>query len=72
MGLGLFASYISIALIMPKKLATIVAIMIAGCVYVVCLLKFGALTSDEIVTLPKGKMLLRLFQKLHLVRKEIE
>lgn len=72
MGLGLFASYISIALIMPKKLATIVAIMIAGCVYVVCLLKYGVLTPEEIVALPKGKMLLRVFQRIHLVRKEIE
>ena len=72
MGLGLFVSYIGMALIIPKKLATILAIMIAGCVYVVCLLKFGALTPNEIVALPKGKMLFRVFQRLHLVRKEIE
>ena len=72
MGIGLFVSYIGIGMILPKKLATIVAILIAVCVYVVSLLKFGALTSDEIVTLPKGKLLLKVFQRLHLVRKEIE
>ena len=72
MGIGLFVSYIGISMVLPKKLATIIAILIAACVYVVCLLKFGALTSDEVVALPKGKMLLRVFQRLHLVRKEIE
>ena len=72
MGIGLFVSYIGISMVLPKKIATIIAILIAACVYVVCLLKFGALTSDEVVALPKGKMLLRVFQRLHLVRKEIE
>jgi stage V sporulation protein B len=72
MGTSLFVSYIGISMLLPKKLATIIAIPIAGCVYVVCLLKFGALTPDEIVALPKGKMLLRVFQRMHLVRKEIE
>ena len=72
MGIGLFVSYSGISIVLPKKLATIIAIPIAGCVYVVCLLKFGALTPDEIVALPKGKMLLRVFQRMHLVRKEIE
>ena len=72
MGIGLYVAYISMAMMIPKKLATIFAILIAGCVYVVCLLKFRALTPDEIVALPKGNMLLRLFQRLRLVRKEIE
>ena len=72
MGIGLFVAYITMVLIIPKKFATIFAIMIAGCVYVVCLLKFEALTPDEIIALPKGKMLLRLFQRLRLVRTEIE
>lgn len=72
MGICLFVSYIGISMVLPKKLATIIAILIAGCVYVVCLLKFGALTPDEIVALPKGNMLLRLFQRLRLVRTEIE
>jgi stage V sporulation protein B len=72
MGISLFVSYIGISMLLPKKVATIIAIPIAACVYVVCLLKFGALTPDEIVALPKGEMLLRVFQKMHLVRKEIE
>ena len=72
MGIGLFVSYFGISMVLPKKIATIIAILIAACVYVVCLLKFGALTSDEVVALPKGKILLRVFQRLHLVRKEIE
>ena len=72
MGIGLYVAYISMALILPKKLATVLAITIAGCVYVVCLLKFGALTPNEIVALPKGNMLLRIFQRMRLVRTEIE
>lgn len=48
MGIVLVIVYFVANIIMPKKLATILGIMIAICVYAVCLLKFGALTVDEI------------------------
>lgn len=72
MGLVLMIVYFVAAMVIPKKLATILSIFIAICVYAVCLLKFGALTEDEIVALPKGRTLLRLFQRLRLIREEAE
>ena len=70
MGIALLVVYFATAIIIPKKLATIFAILVAVCVYAVCLIKFGALTADEIIALPKGRTLLRLFQRLHLIREE--
>ena len=70
MGLMLYIVYIGFALVIPKKLATIFAIMIAGVTYAICLLKFKALTPDEIQILPKGTVLLRIFRKLHLIGEE--
>ena len=72
MGVMLLIVYFATAIVIPKKLATIFAILVAIFVYAVCLLKFGALTADEIVALPKGKALLRLFQRLRLIRMESE
>ena len=72
MGVMLLIVYFATAILIPKKLATILAVMIAVCIYAVCLLKFGALTADEIVSLPKGRTLLRLFQRLHLIHAESE
>lgn len=67
MGCAILIVYFATALILPKKLATIVTIAVAVIVYVVSLIKIGALTKDEIIALPKGKMLLKLFQQLHLI-----
>lgn len=72
MGIVLMVVYFTTAIVIPKKLATILGIFIAICVYAVCLLKFGALTADEIVALPKGRTLLRLFQRLRLIPVEAE
>lgn len=72
MGIVLVIVYFATAMVIPKKLATILGIFIAICVYAVCLLKFGALTADEIVALPKGRALLRIFQRLRLIRQEAE
>ncbi len=51
----------------PGRIATIFVILLAVVTYGIALLKIGALSSEEIVMLPKGRTLLRLFQKLHLV-----
>lgn len=58
------------AIIMPDKLSTLFTIVIAVIVYVVSLLKLGALTPDEILAFPKGATLLRLFEKFHLITVE--
>lgn len=70
MGLAAFVVYISTAILLPKKIATVIAIAVAVVVYAVFLLKLGALTREEILALPKGKSLLGLCERLHLVRQE--
>ncbi len=54
----------------PDKIATLITIVIAMMVYAVGLLRLGALTPEEIVNLPKGTTLLRIFKKLHLIKSE--
>jgi len=72
MGVVLLVVYFTTVILIPDKLATIFAILVAVCIYAVCLLKFGALTADEIAALPKGKTLLGVLQRLHLIRTESE
>lgn len=55
MGGMLFVTYSVTAILLQKKIATIFAVLVAICVYGVCLLKFGALTIDEIRALKKGR-----------------
>ena len=68
MGIVIVVLYNLIGFILPDKITTIITIVIAVFVYAVSLLKFGALSSDEILALPKGATLLRIFEKLHLVK----
>lgn len=49
------------------RIATLVALVAAVIVYAVCLLKFGGLTEDEILEMPKGATLITIFRKMHLL-----
>ena len=57
-------------LFIPKTIVTLATLLLAVVLYGVFLIKFGALTSDEIVALPKGAMIYRLLQKAHLLKEE--
>ncbi len=70
MGVVTFGAYLLMGLALPKAAATILALLVAVLVYGVCLLKFGALTSDEIVSLPKGATIYKMLVKLHLLDEE--
>lgn len=70
MGVVTFIVNFLIGLIAPKPLTTLIALLIAVVTYGVALLKFGALTSDEIVALPKGAKIFKLLQKFHLIAEE--
>lgn len=59
-----------LCMVIPEKLAIILALMLAVAIYGIGLLKLGALTPDEIVTLPKGRTILALCHKLHLIKEE--
>jgi len=70
MGIVVIMVWYCLVLLMPDKLATIVTIMIAGGAYGLLLLKFGALTTKEILALPKGALIYKLLRKIHLVNEE--
>lgn len=57
-------------LFLGKKIATVLAIVVAIATYGISLLKLGGLTEDEVLALPKGTLLLRIFTKLHLMKRE--
>lgn len=55
---------------LPYKVTTLLVLCIAVAVYGVSLIKFGALTAQEIQMLPKGNQILHLLRKLHLLGEE--
>lgn len=67
MGVITFAINLIVGAFAPKPVATIIAVLIAMATYGISLLKLGALTPNEILALPKGKKLLGILQKFHLV-----
>lgn len=70
MGVITFTTYFLIKIALPNAMATILALAFAVLVYGICLLKFGALTADEVVALPKGASIYKLLVKLHLMEEE--
>ncbi|MBQ8558878.1 MAG: polysaccharide biosynthesis protein [Tyzzerella sp.] len=70
MGVITFAAYFLMKIALPKAVSTILALAVAVLVYGICLLKFGALTADEIVALPKGASIYKLLVKFHLMEEE--
>ena len=67
MGITTFLSNLLIGLVAPKTLTTLFALVIAVISYGIALLKLGALSSDEIVALPKGAQIYRILQKARLI-----
>ena len=68
MGIATYGSYRLLAIAAPKPVATILSIVVAVAVYGVSLIKLGALSKEEVLILPKGATLYRLFVKLHLMK----
>lgn len=68
MAVAAFGSFQLVYLICKVNvIALTIAIVIAVVVYFVLVIKTGAMSRDEILGLPKGRLLLRIFQRLHLV-----
>lgn len=70
MGLAIVVIWNAFTLFLPDKLATVFTVVVAIAVYGISLLKMGALSAGEIAALPKGANLVRLLDKLHLIREE--
>ncbi|BBF42282.1 stage V sporulation protein B [Lachnospiraceae bacterium KM106-2] len=68
MGVGAMITYNGVYfLIRRNSLATIVAILIAVVIYFVAVIALKGVTREELYALPKGKMIVRLANKLHLI-----
>lgn len=68
MGVIVFLIYHFILLILKSNaIATLIAVILGGLSYLCLLLAFKGLTEDEIRRFPKGYLIIKLAQKLHLL-----
>ena len=72
MGIITFAVYTLLDIFAGGTLATVIALLVAVLVYAAALLLLGGLTEEEILSMPKGAALARIFDKLHLLQAEKE
>lgn len=68
MGVVALILQLVLQVLIPEKVATVITLCVAVAVYGIALLMLGGLTEDEILAMPKGATLVRLFKKLHLLR----
>ena len=47
--------------------AVLIAIALAACVYFISMIKIGGYTKDMLLAFPKGALLARIAEKLHLI-----
>lgn len=65
------AAYFSqkyLALVISDKLSTLISILIAGVIYLICLFLFKGITKNDILLLPKGNKIAKTLEKHHIIR----
>ncbi|MGN0383314.1 MAG: oligosaccharide flippase family protein [Eubacterium sp.] len=70
MGIIVLAIYNLLIRIIPvytNTIATILSILVGAFVYLILLLLLKAITVEELSTIPKGRLIIKLAQKLHLI-----
>lgn len=65
-GLNLVLRYIAGAYI-SNAIAALTAIVLAACVYFISMIKIGGYTKEMLLAFPKGALLARIAEKLHLI-----
>lgn len=68
MGVVALISQMILEIILPQKIATVLTLFVAVIVYGVALLLLGGLTEEEILAMPKGHLLVKVFKKVHLLK----
>lgn len=63
-----FVYHVLYALLPVNILALFISVVVAVIVYFVFVIRMGAMTEDELSGMPKGKMLVRIAKKLHLMK----
>ncbi|QAT49998.1 polysaccharide biosynthesis protein [Caproiciproducens sp. NJN-50] len=56
------------AKLIPEDLATVLAILAAAFLYLICILWFRALSRRDIIMLPKGQKIVKILEKHHWIR----
>lgn len=69
MGVAAYGSYRGVNFLMKNNtISLVIALMIAVCVYFAAALKTGAVAKQDLLSLPKGTLLVSVAKKLHLMR----
>lgn len=50
-----------------ERIATVAALIVAVIVYFICLILLKGVTEDELATIPKGRTIIRILHKLHML-----
>lgn len=61
------ANAILLGMISSEKLVTLMALIVAVLVYIIAIAVLRILTADDILTMPKGDKLVKIFAKLHII-----
>ena len=68
MGAAAFGIYHGLMLLLPlSRVVLLIAIGVAVCVYAAVLLMIGGVEEEELLAFPKGRMLVAIAKKLHLL-----
>lgn len=62
-----YAAYGLVSSVISAKISTILAILIAGVIYLIALFAFRAITKDDVIMLPKGEKISKILEKYHLL-----
>lgn len=67
MGIAILFIYRGLSLLASNTLATIGTILLGAIIFFICLVLSKAVGEDELYTIPKGAILIRVLKKLHLM-----
>ena len=68
MGVVTLVVRMGLAKVLPGRIATLLSLVVAVIVFAVALVADGGITEEELVEMPKGTAILRVFKKVHLMR----
>lgn len=70
MGIITFTIHLLLDVFMGGKIATLLSILVAIIAYSIAIILLGGLTEREILAMPKGRMIVRILKKVHLLKQE--
>ena len=68
MGLLTYGTYKGLKNYIPYRYSCIIAMGVAVVTYAITLVLFKAITREELLNMPKGNQIYRIFRKVHLMK----